>query len=320
MLALDSAGRVGVSDLGGAISVDDNGGSLTVDGTVAATQSGTWNVGTVTSVTNVVHVDDNSGTLSIDDGAGSITVDNAGTFAVQATVAAAATNIAKAEDAASADGDVGVPALAVRKATPANTSGTDGDYEFLQMSAGRLWTSSTIDAALPAGTNAIGKLAANSGVDIGDVDVTSVSGTVTVGGTAATDAAVSGNPLLAGGRASTTKPTAMSADGDAVPLWLTLSGAMVTSSLLGLTSTLSNVAASATSVSLLSSNTARRSVTIVNDSASICRVKEGTTASATSFTWLLQPYDTLILDGQYSGAIDAIWDTATGSARITERA
>jgi hypothetical protein len=31
-------------------------------------------------------------------------------------------------------------------------------------------------AALPAGTNAIGKLAANSGVDIGDVDVTSVPG------------------------------------------------------------------------------------------------------------------------------------------------
>lgn len=32
----------------------------------------------------------------------------------------------------------------------------------------------TIGAALPAGTNAIGKLAANSGVDIGDVDVTSL--------------------------------------------------------------------------------------------------------------------------------------------------
>ena len=31
-----------------------------------------------------------------------------------------------------------------------------------------------IGTALPAGTNAIGKLAANSGVDIGDVDVTSV--------------------------------------------------------------------------------------------------------------------------------------------------
>lgn len=41
-----------------------------------------------------------------------------------------------------------------------------------------------ITNALPAGTNAIGKLAANSGVDIGDVDVTTV-GTITPG-TAAT--------------------------------------------------------------------------------------------------------------------------------------
>lgn len=40
----------------------------------------------------------------------------------------------------------------------------------------------TISAALPAGTNAIGKLAANSGVDIGDVDVTSV-----IAGTGATN-------------------------------------------------------------------------------------------------------------------------------------
>ena len=42
------------------------------------------------------------------------------------------------------------------------------------MDNGRLWTSATIDAALPTGSNAIGKLAANTGVDIGDVDVTSV--------------------------------------------------------------------------------------------------------------------------------------------------
>lgn len=77
--------------------------------------------------------------IPVTDNSGSLTVDNSGTFAVQATVAAAATNIAKAEDVASADADVGVPAMAVRKATPANTSGTDGDYEMLQMSAGRLW-------------------------------------------------------------------------------------------------------------------------------------------------------------------------------------
>lgn len=59
-------------------------------------------------------------------------------------VQAGASTIGKAEDVASADADVGVPAMAVRKATPANTSGNDGDYEMLQMSAGRLWTSTVL--------------------------------------------------------------------------------------------------------------------------------------------------------------------------------
>lgn len=83
-----------------------------------------------------------------------------------------ATNLGKAEDSAHASADTGVAVWAVQKATPADVS-TEGDYAPIQVSAGRLWTSATIDAALPAGTNAIGKLAANSGVDIGDVDVTS---------------------------------------------------------------------------------------------------------------------------------------------------
>lgn len=83
-------------------------------------------------------------------------VTNAGTFAVQAAVTAAASSIAAGaiaagatsfvalEDTASADADAGVKTLAVRKVTPANTSGTDGDYEFLQMYLGRLWTNTLI--------------------------------------------------------------------------------------------------------------------------------------------------------------------------------
>ena len=74
-----------------------------------------------------------------------------------------ASDLGKAEDAAHASGDVGTMALAVRKATPANVSGADGDYEPLQVSAGRVWASATIDAALPAGT-----------ANIGDVDVASM--------------------------------------------------------------------------------------------------------------------------------------------------
>jgi hypothetical protein len=73
-----------VSDNGSTLSVDDGSGSLTVDGTVAATQSGTWNVGTVTTVTNAVSVTDGGGSLTVDDGGSSLTVD--GTVAVSGTV------------------------------------------------------------------------------------------------------------------------------------------------------------------------------------------------------------------------------------------
>lgn len=114
--------------------------------------------GTEATAQRVTIASDSTGVLSIDDNGGSITVDGT----VAATIAAGATTIAKAEDVASADADVGVPAMAVRKATPANTSGTDGDYEMLQMSAGRLWTSATVDAALPAGTNTIGGTVPNA--------------------------------------------------------------------------------------------------------------------------------------------------------------
>lgn len=104
----------------------------------------------------------------------------------------ATNSIAKNEDMPSATLDTGVPAMAIRKATPANSSDTDGDYEMLQMSAGRLYTSTTIDAALPAGTNAIGKLAANSGVDIGaltanqSVNVSQINGVTPLMGNGAT--------------------------------------------------------------------------------------------------------------------------------------
>ena len=68
----------------------------------------------------------------------------------------------------------GTPAQGVYESTPTNV--TDGDLGTVGITQGRrLKTSATIDAALPAGTNAIGKLAANSGVDIGDVDILSIA-------------------------------------------------------------------------------------------------------------------------------------------------
>jgi hypothetical protein len=61
----------------------------------------------------------------------------------EVTIGAATTaagDLAKAEDAAHASGDVGVMALAVRTASPADKSGADGDYEPLQMDEGHLFT------------------------------------------------------------------------------------------------------------------------------------------------------------------------------------
>lgn len=67
---------------------------------------------------------------------------NAGTFAVQDS-GTSITSIAAAiyaEDTASANADKGIQVLAKRSDTPAATSGTDGDYEPLQVSGGLLWT------------------------------------------------------------------------------------------------------------------------------------------------------------------------------------
>lgn len=139
-----------------------------------------------------------AGRLWVDASGVTLTVNGSG-VTQPVSVAAGATTIAKAEDVASADGDVGVPAMAVRKATPANTSGADGDYEMLQMSAGRLWVDAsgvTLTVASHEVTNA-GTFAVQAAGDV------------------AHDAADSGKPQKIGGMARTTNPTAV-ADADRV--------------------------------------------------------------------------------------------------------
>jgi hypothetical protein len=96
-----------------------------------------------------------------------------------------ATNLGKAEDAAAADGDTGVAMLAVRRDTASSGVSTDGDY-----------------ACLSATSN-------------GSLRVDNSGQTQPVGGVAAHDAAVSGNPVLVGCEARTAVGTAVNS-GDAV--------------------------------------------------------------------------------------------------------
>jgi hypothetical protein len=83
-------------------------------------------------------------------------------------------------------------------------------------------------------------------------------------------------------------------------------------------SSVSSVAASATSVTLLASNSSRKGASIYNDSTKNLYIKLGSTASSTSFSILLNNGGYYEVPFGYTGVIDGIWNIASGNARITE--
>jgi len=117
-------------------------------------QQGTWTLGANSGV------DIGDVTLTANSG-----VDIGDVDVLSVVPGTGATNLGKAEDAAHSTGDVGVMALGIRDDTLSVFSNLEGDYEPFHMTAtGRLYTSATVDAALPAGSN-----------NIGDVDVLTVA-------------------------------------------------------------------------------------------------------------------------------------------------
>lgn len=86
------------------------------------------------------------------------------------------------------------------------------------------------------------------------------------------------------------------------------------------TSTLANVASSATNVTLQAANGRRLGWYVYNDSTSPLNVKFGAVASATSFTVRIAAggFYEMPVDLIYQGQIDGIWDAANGNARMTE--
>lgn len=246
-IAVDSKGRVGITDLGDVISVDDAAGSLTVDNSTLAvvgggTEATAMRVTIANDSTGVLSVDDNGTTISVDDGAGSLTIDNStlsvlgtGTeaSALRVTIATDSTGVLSVDDnggSLTIDNaqlsviGTGTEAAALRVTIATDSTGVlsvddNGgsitvDGTITEASGAAIAASLSVmddwdetdrakvnvivgqagiaagtgvdgvtvprvtlatNVALPAGTNAIGKLAANSGVDIGDVDVTSIA-------------------------------------------------------------------------------------------------------------------------------------------------
>jgi len=194
--------------VGNPVPVSDNSGSLTVDGTVSATQSGTWDIGTLTDITNVVSVDDNAGsltvdgtvaatqsgtwtvdsitnTVSVDDDGSSLTVD--GTLTVGSlSITGDSTVIQPTHDSLNANANLQIGDVDVGVGNPVPVSDNGGSLTV----DGTVAVSGTVPVSL-AGTQAVS--AEQSGVwDIGTLtDITNVvsvddnAGSLTVDGTVA---------------------------------------------------------------------------------------------------------------------------------------
>ena len=154
------------------VEIFDGGDSHTVDGTVTA-NLGATDTGNLAAIKTSVEILDNA--IS---GAGfNITQMNGAAVPIGAGTEAAAVRVTLATDS------TGV--VSVDDNGAALTVDNAGTFAV------------QVSSALPAGTNAVGKLAANSGVDIGDVDVTSISaGANLIGDVGISGARTSGGTTL----------------------------------------------------------------------------------------------------------------------------
>ena len=163
-------------------------GKVSIDQATANANEVVTKTGSVTNATLSAETTKVIGTVNVA-AAQTIAVTNAGTFATQATLQAGSAAIGKLAANSGVDiGDVDVTscALPTGASTAANQTTIIGHVDGIESSLtsidGKITACNTGAVVLAAGTAAIGKLAANSGVDIGDVDVASIAaGTNAIG-------------------------------------------------------------------------------------------------------------------------------------------
>lgn len=250
------------------VHVDDNSSSLTVDGTIAATQSGTWNVGV-------------TGSLSLPTGASTLTEQQTQTtkltsidskdFATQTTLNSLNTKVPSNLTVTSTR--LLVDNSGVTQPISGTVTSNIGTTNGLALDTSLSTLNTSVNTLLkPAST-----LTKVSTVDTITNPITIQDG----GGSITVDGVITANPQK------------------------------------GTTSTLTNVAASVTNVTLIAANSNRIQVTIFNDGDKDMYIKLGTTASTSSFSYFLLRKEHLIID-DYTGRIDAIWTGTSATARITE--
>ncbi len=318
------AAAVPVTDNSGSLTVDDGASSLTVDAPVGTPvfvrlSDGSSAITTLpVSLASVPsHAVTNVGTFAVQDSekiadnagftdgttkvlpTGYVYDEVAGTSLTENDIAAARIDAKRAQVLVLEDGTTRGQKAAVSAAGRLSVDGSGVTQP----------VSGTVTANLAAGTNAIGKLAANSGVTIGAVEIAAAQtlATVTTVGavTSITNALPAGTNAI-GKLAANSGVDIGDVDVTSVPLPTTAA-----------TSSVSSVAGSATNVTLLSSSAGRKGFRAFNDSSSVCYVKYGTTATSSDYTVQLLP-GAFLEENHYSGRVDGIWVTATGAMKLTE--
>lgn len=140
----------------------------------------------------------------------------------------------------------------------------------------------------------------------GTVAVTE-SGTWVVGSNSATGSAVPANAFMIGGSDGTNLRAAKS---------LTDGTLNVVQS--ATTGTLTQVNSSASSVTVLASNVARKGATFYNNSTQILYLAFGSTSSTTAFTVPLASGTFFEMPSGYNGVVSGIWASANGNCIVTE--
>lgn len=84
--------------------------------------------------------------------------------------------------------------------------------------------------------------------------------------------------------------------------------------------TVTQVAASVTTVNIVLADSDRCSLIIFNDSTSTLRIRFGAGAAANDYTLQIPGNGSYIMDppAPYTGLITGIWETANGNAHVTE--
>lgn len=281
------------------VHVDDNSGSLTVDGTVAATQSGTWNINNV------------SGTISLPTGASTSALQTTGNTSLSSIDTKIPSNLTVTSTRLLVDPS-GVTSPISAASLPLPSGASTSANQTTEITALQLIDDipSAMNAAFSKGAPAMGQLDDTSTTAATEDNVAPVRITaqrafhVNLRNNSGTEIATSGNPLRIDPTGSTTQP---------------VSGTVTATIAAPSSSSVTSVSSSATNVTLLSSNAARLGASIYNDSNKILYVKLGTTASTSSYTLQMSPNSFYEIPYPvYTGRIDGIWASANGAARITE--